>query len=119
MIAGSALVMSATMALGALRSGVRGVRTSLLAAFLLIVIAGGFGVPMLLPAETVNSRLFLGLPLRVAIEIIGVGLLPVVVLPMFFAMEFRADGLDDLALADLRGRVTAMRRGAELKPDDH
>lgn len=118
MILGSALVMSATMALGALRSGVRAGRAALLAGFLLVVILGGFGAPILLPVETAGSPMFLGLPLRVAIEVFGVGLLPVVVLPVLFAVEFRAGGLDDVALAELRNRAAAVRRGGETLPGD-
>jgi hypothetical protein len=117
MIAGSALVMAATLALGALRSGVRTGPVALLAGFVLIVIAAGFGAPVLLPAETVNSPLVLGLPLRVAIEVIGVGVLPALVLPLWFALAFRADGLDGGSLAELRRRAARLRAGAEPGPD--
>jgi len=117
MIAGSALVMAATMALGALRSGVRTGPVALMAGFVLIVIAAGFGAPVLLPAETVNSPLILGLPLRVAIEVFGVGVLPALVLPLSFAVAFRADGLDDGSLAELRRRATELRARVEAGPD--
>lgn len=117
MIAGSALVMAATMALGALRSGVRTGPVALIAGFVLIVIAAGFGAPVLLPAETVDSSLVLGLPLRVAIEVFGVGVLPALVLPFWFAVAFRADGLDDGSLAELRRRAAALRAGTEAGPD--
>jgi hypothetical protein len=117
MIAGSALVMAATMALGALRSSVRAGPAALIAGFVLIVIIGGFGAPVLLPAETANSSMVLGLPLRVAIEVFGVGVLPALVLPLCFALAFRAGGLDDRSLADLRRRAAESRYGAEARPD--
>ena len=117
MIAGSALVMSAMMALGALRSGIRKHRAVLLATFLLVVIVVGFGVPLVLPVATADSPLFLGLPLGVAIEIVGVGLLPVLVLPVLFAAEFRAGGLDAAALAELRRQAAEVRRNQSLSGD--
>ncbi|MGH7593258.1 MAG: hypothetical protein ACRELE_05340 [Gemmatimonadales bacterium] len=118
MITGSALLMSATMALGALRSGVGVARVTLLAAFLLVVIAAGFGAPLLLPIETATSPLLLGLPLRSAIETYGVGLLPVLVLPVLFAVEFQRDGLDDASLAALRQRGAELRGGG-VQPSDN
>jgi hypothetical protein len=117
MIAGSAVVMAATMALGALRSRVRSSRVALIAGFVLIVIAAGFGAPMLLPAETADSSMVLGLPLRVAVEVFGVGVLPALVLPLCFALAFRVDGLDDRSLAELRRRAIELRRGLEPGPD--
>ena len=112
MIAGTAVVMSAMLALGALRSGIRSARVGILAAFLLVVIVAGFGTPLLLEPETSRSALLFGLPVRFAIELFGVGLLPAVVFPVAFALEFRETGLDEAGLADLR------RRAAELRPGD-
>jgi hypothetical protein len=117
MIAGAALVMAATMALGALRSSVPGGRVTLIAGFILVVIAAGFGAPMLLPAETVGGSMVLGLPLRVAIEVFGVGVLPALILPLCFALAFRADGLDDRSLAELRRRGAELRSGGESGPE--
>jgi hypothetical protein len=57
------------------------------------------------------------LPLRVAIEVIGVGVLPALVLPLWFALAFRADGLDGGSLAELRRRAARLRAGAEAGPD--
>jgi hypothetical protein len=116
MIAGSAFVISATMALGALRSGVRAGRVVCIAGFVLIVIVGGFGAPVLLPAEIAGSPMVLGLPLRVAIEVFGVGVLPALVLPLCFALAFRADGLDDGSLAELRRRAVELREGVDARP---
>lgn len=107
MIIGSAAVMAAATAVGALNSGVRRPLAIVASLFLFAVIAVGFGAPLWLPVETASSPLVLGLPLRAAIEIYGVGLLPVVVLPLLFAIEFKSDGLDEASLAALRARCAA------------
>ncbi len=109
MISGSALCMSAAIAMGAANSHIRPARVALVAAFLLVVIVAGFGIPMYFPAVTVETPLVLGLPLPVAIEVYGVGLLPVVVLPILFALEFKSDGLDEAALVALKRRCAAAR----------
>lgn len=89
MVVGCATLIGSATLLGALRSGVRR-RVALFAAvFLFVVITAGFGVPLWLPAETPDTPLILGLPLRTAIEIYGVGLLPLAVLPVLFAIEFK------------------------------
>ena len=109
MIFGSALCVSATTAMGAINSQVRPARAALAGIFLLVLIVVGFGAPMFLPVETAASPLVLGLPLRAAIEIYGVGLLPILILPVLFAIEFKSEGLDDAALAELRRRCSEAR----------
>jgi hypothetical protein len=109
MIVGSAFCMSAATALGAANSHVRSARVAFAAVFLFVVIVVGFGTPMLLAPDAPDGPLVLGLPLRVAIEFYGVGLLPVFVVPLLFALEFRSDGLDDVALAALRERCATVR----------
>jgi len=86
MIAGCAVIMAGATGLGALRSGVRPVLAWLVAAFLVLVVAGCFGAALLVPADP--DTLVLGLPLRAAIEIYGIAILPVVVLPVLFAAVF-------------------------------
>jgi hypothetical protein len=112
MIAGTALMLSATMALGVSRS--THTRSPLLwgTAFLLLVVIAGFGLPLLLPPDAASAALWLGLPRRAAIEIYGVGLLPLLVLPGLFAWEFRIEGLDDQSLIALRAECEALMRGA-------
>jgi hypothetical protein len=108
MIAGSALGMAATLELGARNSHVT--RARWLALFLFVVIVAGFGAPLVLPPESATGALLLGLPLRAAIEIYGVGILPILVLPWAYALEFRSEGLDEAALAAIRQRCAdAMR----------
>jgi hypothetical protein len=107
MILGSATIMAAATTLGALNSGVRQSWAIAASLFLFAVITVGFGAPLLLPIETATSPLFLGLPIRAAIEIYGVGLLPILVLPILYAIEFRSDGLDEASLAALRTKCEA------------
>ncbi|HEY3935009.1 MAG TPA: hypothetical protein VGL65_10380 [Gemmatimonadales bacterium] len=109
MIVGSALSMSGMVGIGALRSRVRRRSIAVAVIVLLAVIIAGFGAALVLPAETVNGPFLLGLPRRAAIEIFGVGLLPLVVLPGLFALEFRSDGLDERSLAAFRAHCARLR----------
>jgi len=102
MVVGTAVSLSAMLALGAYRPGINGLRIGLLVAFLLLVMVGGFGLGLLLPAETVDSQLVLGLPRRAAILLLGIGLLPIAVLPFAYARDFADRGLDEAALKHLR-----------------
>lgn len=109
MIAGSAKIIASATAMGAANSGVRPRLAVAAAVFLFVVIVVGFGAPLLLPVETATSPLILGLPLRAAIEIYGVGLLPIVVLPLVYAVEFKGDGLDEASLGAFRSKCEALR----------
>ena len=58
-------------------------------ALVVLVLALGFGAALALPAnESALSKLWLGLPARAAVVIYGVGLLPIIVLPVAYAMTF-------------------------------
>lgn len=103
------LVMMAVMVLGAARTS----RTLgwLLWPMLLVfvLVAGGFLLALWLPAETPDSPLWLGLPRRAAIVLYGVGVLPLFVLPLAYALTF-----DRLTLSDEDiERVRAARSGGE------
>jgi hypothetical protein len=68
-------------------------------AFVVAVLAIGFCAALALPPnEGPLSRLWLGLPVRAAIVIYGIGLLPIVVLPIAYALTFETQTLnaDDL-----------------------
>ncbi|MDQ8154026.1 MAG: hypothetical protein P3B98_05110 [Gemmatimonadota bacterium] len=108
---GSAGSLSSMMALGAVRGG--RLRPVPLAASVLtfLVVAGSFGAALLLPAnEGPDAVLVLGLPLRAAIVLYGVGLVPILFLPWMYAASFDADTLSQ---ADLdRVRRAAQERGA-------
>ena len=64
-------------------------------AFVVAVLAIGFCAALAIPAtEGPLSKLWLGLPARAAIVIYGVGLLPIVVLPVAYALTFEAQTLN-------------------------
>ena len=111
-VLGIAGLMVSMMWLGARRPG-RGVgRLVLPFAFVFLVLVGGFGLVLLLsPADPADPVLWLGLPPRAAIVLYGIGLLPVLVLPVAYAMTF-----DELTLseADLE-RVRAARRAMDAQ----
>jgi hypothetical protein len=77
----------------------------------LILMMGGFVLALTLPSE--GEPLLLGLPRRAAIVLYGVGLLPVLVLPVAYALTFdstvlHAEALDRLrALGAAEGEETA------------
>jgi hypothetical protein len=106
---GSSLVMVASMALGAVREG-KGVGNLKWAfAFVFVVLAGGFAAVMLLPAETPGAPLYFGLPLRAAIVLIGIGLLPLLVLPLAYALTFDEMTLSEEDLARVRAEALTLR----------
>jgi hypothetical protein len=106
---GTAVVMVASMALGAARRGGIG-RLKLPFAFTFLVLAGGFCAVLALPPEAPGAPLFLGLPLRAAIVLLGIGLLPLLVLPVAYALTF-----DEMTLSE--EDLEKVRRAArELRP---
>ena len=106
---GIPVALGAIMILGAAR-GTRGIGPLKFAfAFVILILVIGFGAALALPAaEGPLSKLWLGLPARAAIVIYGVGLLPIIVLPVAYAMTFERLTLtaDDL----LRVRAVARER---------
>lgn len=76
-------------------------------AFLLI--AGGFCLALVLAPPPGGEPLWLGLPRRAAILIYGIGLLPVFLLPLAYAMTFDRVTLSDADLARFRERLAAIR----------
>jgi hypothetical protein len=91
---GIPVALGAIMVLGAAR-GRRGIGALKIPfAFVVATLAIGFGAALALPAtESSLSRLWLGLPLRAAIVIYGVGLLPIVILPIAYALTFETQTL--------------------------
>jgi hypothetical protein len=63
-------------------------------AFVILMLVIGFGAALALPAnEGPLSRLWLGLPARAAIVVYVVGLLPIFVLPIAYALTFETQTL--------------------------
>ena len=93
----------AIMILGAARgsNGIGSLKIPFL--FVFIVLAGGFCLALALPeAEGNGAQLVLGLPLRAAILIYGVGLLPTFVLPIAYAITFQTQTLSEADIARVR-----------------
>jgi hypothetical protein len=103
---GTSTIMLATTELGAVRSD-RGVgRLAIPLATMFVVLLVGFSAALTMPAETAGSPLWLGLPPRAAVILYGVGVLPLFVLPIAYALTFQSLTLDE---ADLE-RVRQMKR---------
>jgi hypothetical protein len=89
MAMGLALASSASVALGALR----GKRTPRVlwwtVVFVAVELAGGFGFVLFgLQADPRTSPVVLGLPIHTAVLVYGVGLVPMVLLPLVYALTF-------------------------------
>lgn len=90
---GTSAAFTAFLALGARRSGKLG---WLAWPFALVFagLVGALGAGLLLPpADPADPALLLGLPLPAAVVILGAVLLPLVVLPLAYALDFGRDGL--------------------------
>ena len=123
MALGVPAALVSVMVLGAARHG--RVPGSLLAAFALVggMLAGGFALALALPGGglgSVGEPLLLGLPRRAAIIVYGIGLLPVLVLPVSYALTFEAQTLRDEDLARVREAAQAAQAAqaarAEVAP---
>jgi len=108
---GIPVALGAIMILGAAR-GNRGIGALTFPfAFVVLVLAAGFGAALALPgADGSLSKLWLGLPARAAIVIYGIGLLPIIILPVAYAMTFEAMTLSNQDLERVRaiGRANAL-----------
>ena len=112
---GIPVALGAIMILGAAR-GRRGIGPLKIPfAFVVLVLVIGFGAALALPAtEGPLSTLWLGLPARAAIVIYGVGLLPIVVLPIAYALTFATQTLS----AEDVERVRALARENQVAKEN-
>jgi hypothetical protein len=113
---GIPVALGAIMILGALRGsgGIGALRFPF--ALVILILAIGFGAALALPAaDGPLSQLWLGLPPRAAVVIYGIGLLPIIILPIAYAMTFEEMTLS----ADDLERVRAMGRDNELAVRDN
>jgi hypothetical protein len=84
----------AMMVLGATRTGEPLGSLAWPFAFSGVVLAGGFLLALGLPADEASGvPLYGGLPLRAAIVLYGIGLLPIVMLPIAYALTFERQTL--------------------------
>jgi hypothetical protein len=106
--------LGAIMVLGAARGdkGIGALKLPFL--FVFVVLASGFCLALGLPiTEARGATLLLGLPIRAAIVIYGIGLLPIVVLPVAYALTFDTQTLSESDIA--RVREMAERTGARSR----
>jgi hypothetical protein len=110
---GTATVMVASAALGAMRPG-RGIgRLAIPLGVVFTILAGGFAVLLVLPAaDPTDPRLFLGLPVGAAVVLLGIGLLPLLVLPVAYALTFEETTLSEADLERVRRAGEAYRAAA-------
>jgi len=103
------------MVLGAARGRLGVGRLKIPFAFVIVTLAIGFGAALILPpSESAASTLWLGLPARAAIVIYGIGLFPIVVLPVAYALTFETQ---TLSAADIE-RVRSLAKEIESRSSD-
>jgi hypothetical protein len=104
------------MVLGAARERGGVGRLAIPFAFVIVTLTVGFCLALWLPAnEGSGSALFLGLPLRAAIVVYGIGLMPVIVLPVAYALTFETQTLssEDVERVKELGRLRAKETKSE------
>ncbi|MFN2635580.1 MAG: hypothetical protein ABR585_00940 [Gemmatimonadaceae bacterium] len=119
---GIPVTLGAIMVLGAARGSAGIGRLKIPFAFVVIVLAVGFGAALALPpTESPLSRLWLGLPARAAVVIYGIGFLPIVVLPIAYAVTFKTQTLNAEDIEKVRALARERNRIAldPLTSDDH
>jgi hypothetical protein len=107
------LLMS-LMALGAVRRGTLPAVLKWTFAGIFVVCGTAYGVALALPGDGgVGAPLVAGLPLRAAIVILVVGVVPILVLPFVYALTFDASTLSDEDLRRVRDACAALREYQE------
>ena len=118
---GIPISLGAIMILGAARgrNGIGPLKVPFL--FVVSVLVVGFCAALALPAtESPFSKLWLGLPARAAVVIYGIGLLPIVVLPVAYALTFETQILsaEDVEHVRAMGRENKERASLENEASD-
>ena len=115
MALGASGLVASTMALGALRSRADARRLSPLFVATFVVIFASLAAALLLPPdEGPSSTIVLGLPLRAAIVVYGIGIVPLLALPLAYALTFDESRLDP---DRIRGRARGLAGEAESGSD--
>lgn len=105
-LVGMSTSMMAMLVLGAARTRGGVGRLALPIAFIYALLLAGFGMALVLGPETASTPLWLGLPRRAAIVIYGIGVLPLFLLPIAYALTFESMTLREEDMT----RVAAARR---------
>lgn len=101
-----------TMALGAIRGDSLG-RLWIPLLLVLVLLVGGFGAVLLMPAaDPGDPTLWLGLPPRAAVIIYGIGLIPLFLVPVAYAWTFHELTLGPDDLQRVRDEALQARRRA-------
>ena len=88
--------------------------------FVIAILAIGFCAALAMPAtESAESRLWLGLPARAAVIIYVIGLLPIVVLPVAYAVTFKTQTLTAEDVARVRALGEQYRADTEERSRSH
>lgn len=99
------------MMMGALRERASIGRLAVPFAIVAILLTAGFTLALGLPAtENAASPLFLGLPLRAAIVVYGIGLVPILILPVAYALTFNTQTLSEEDVQKARALGAAYRK---------
>lgn len=116
MVFGIATMAVSLMTLGAVRAGEKLGILGFAFVFVFTVLMGGFALALLLPdADGAATRLFFGLPPRAAIVIYGIGLLPVLVLPLIYALTFEQRTLTEEDLERVRQAAAAVHSASNAE----
>ena len=106
---GMATTMLGMLVLGVARRHAGVGRLALPLLFIYGLLLAGFGLALGLDAETVSDPLWLGLPRRAAIVVYGIGVLPLFLLPLAYALTFESLTLRE---EDMK-RIAAARQARE------
>ena len=111
------VALTAIMILGAVR-GDKGIgRLGIPFGFVALILIVGFVAALTLPAtESPTSSLWVGLPVRAAIVIYGIGVLPIIVLPVAYALTFETQTLnaDDVERVRELGQANARKEKLDV-----
>jgi hypothetical protein len=81
---------------------------------LFVLCAGAFVAALVLPAaEDANGPLLWGLPLRTAVVLYGVGVVPIFILPLAYALTFESSTLSEDDLDRVRAAYASVRAERE------
>lgn len=105
----TAAMMVAVLVLGAARTGVRFGGLVWVFVFCFMALAGGFALALLAPEVTADAALYMGLPQGAAVILFVVGLMPMLVLPIAYALTFDKTTLSTEELEALRARLADLR----------
>ena len=107
-------VIMTLMAIGAVRHDTMPRSLAMTFIGLFVLCAGAFVVALLLPPqEGAGGALLLGLPLRTAIVLYGVGVVPIAILPLAYALTFESSTLSEGDLKRVRAAHARMRGGED------